>query len=73
MHTNHTLNCIMPPHLLDRLSQSNNREIRDAAMRTMLTTAELRGGRDATPALVAAAALSTSEHGRQDHIRRPAW
>jgi Zn-dependent metalloprotease len=40
------LNCIIPPYLLNRLLDSENAEIRDAALGTLLTTARLRGQRE---------------------------
>ncbi|MGE0260304.1 MAG: M4 family metallopeptidase [Alphaproteobacteria bacterium] len=39
------VNCILPPHLLRRLLDSRNAEIRHAALNTLLSTARLRGER----------------------------
>ncbi|MEU6759477.1 M4 family metallopeptidase [Streptomyces sp. NPDC046685] len=39
------LNCIIPPYLLKRLLESEDSEVRQAALDTMLTTARLRGER----------------------------
>ncbi|MEU7067835.1 M4 family metallopeptidase [Streptomyces sp. NPDC053429] len=39
------LNCIIPPYLLKRLLESDDSEVRRAALGTMLTTARLRGER----------------------------
>lgn len=39
------LNCITPPHLLKKLLESKDRDIREAAMRTLISTAVLRGER----------------------------
>jgi Zn-dependent metalloprotease len=39
------INCIMPPHILKKLSENPDPRIRDAAFKTMLTTANLRGVR----------------------------
>ncbi|MFI1991735.1 M4 family metallopeptidase [Actinoplanes sp. NPDC020271] len=39
------LNCIMPPFILTRLLDSDNADIRKAALSTLLTTAQLRGER----------------------------
>jgi len=39
------LNCITPPYLLKQLLESKDRNIRDAALNTLLTTARLRGER----------------------------
>jgi Zn-dependent metalloprotease len=63
MCTSRGLNCITPPHLLDRLVQSDDREIREAAIRTLVASAEMRGQRSVVPAMVAA--LATPTHGRR--------
>jgi Zn-dependent metalloprotease len=39
------LNCITPPHLLKKLLESKDRDIREAAYNTLLATARLRGER----------------------------
>jgi Zn-dependent metalloprotease len=39
------VNCIIPPHLLRRLLDSSNTEIRHAALNTLISTARLRGER----------------------------
>ena len=39
------LNCITPPHILLRLIESHDKDIRQAALNTLLTTARLRGER----------------------------
>jgi Zn-dependent metalloprotease len=39
------LNCIIPPHLLRRLLESQSKEVRQAAMNTLLNSARLRGQR----------------------------
>ena len=39
------INCIVPPHILLRLAQSEKKEMRQIAMRTLLTTTRLRGQR----------------------------
>ncbi|GHB50783.1 metalloprotease [Streptomyces cirratus] len=39
------LNCIIPPYLLKKLLKSDDSEVRQAALDTMLTTARLRGER----------------------------
>ena len=41
----HCLNCITPPHLLRKLLDSHDKEIRQAALSTLLTTERLRGER----------------------------
>lgn len=41
-----SINCIMPPHLLDKLLKSDRQEVRDAAMKTLLATTQLRGQRE---------------------------
>jgi Zn-dependent metalloprotease len=57
------LNCIMPPHLLDRLVQSDDRDVRDAAIRTLVASAQMRGKRSVVPAM--AVALATPTQGRR--------
>jgi Zn-dependent metalloprotease len=44
--TCHCLHCITPPYLLQRLLESNDQDIRNAALNTLITTARLRGERD---------------------------
>ncbi len=39
------LNCITPPHLLKKLLESKDRDVREAAYNTLLATARLRGER----------------------------
>ncbi len=41
------MHCIVPPHMLDKLLENNDRNIRDAALATLLTTSHLRGERSA--------------------------
>ncbi|MGW6688040.1 M4 family metallopeptidase [Streptomyces sp. NPDC054961] len=43
--TSPRLNCIVPPYLLKRLLESEDGEVRQAALDTLLTTARLRGER----------------------------
>jgi len=57
------INCITPPHLLKKLLESSDGRIRDAALRTLLTTAHLRGERTIRGLLASAALLSS--HGRR--------
>jgi Zn-dependent metalloprotease len=45
MNRAHRLNCIIPPHLLDKLLESEDSEVRQDALNSLLTTARLRGGR----------------------------
>jgi Zn-dependent metalloprotease len=40
-----SLNCITPPHLLKKLLESKDRDIREAAFNTLLATARVRGER----------------------------
>jgi len=51
------INCITPPHILKKLLDNSDNRIRDAALRTLMTTARLRGQRSVF-ALVPAAAAS---------------
>ena len=64
MFNNHCrcINCITPPHILKKLLDNSDNRIRDAALRTLLATARLRGQRS-VQGLVAAAAASA--HGRR--------
>lgn len=39
------LNCITPPHILKKLLQSGDTDVRDAALNTLLATQQLRGER----------------------------
>jgi Zn-dependent metalloprotease len=55
MTRNGRINCIIPPHLLNRLLESDDSEARRVALDTMLTTARLRGEREIRPSLVGAA------------------
>ncbi|MET9960004.1 M4 family metallopeptidase [Streptomyces sp. NPDC006326] len=50
------LNCIIPPYLLKRLLESEDGEVRQAALDTLLTTARLRGERGVRAAFAGAAA-----------------
>jgi Zn-dependent metalloprotease len=51
------LNCIVPPHLLEKLLRSDDGEVHQAALATMLTTASLRGERAVRASFAGAAAL----------------
>jgi Zn-dependent metalloprotease len=61
MFSNHCrcINCITPPHLLKKLLENSDSKIRDAALRTLLTTARLRGERNVRGLLASAAAGSS--------------
>lgn len=52
MFNSHPLNCIVPPHLLDKLLKSDDAAIRGAAMRTLITSGALRGARKVRPSFV---------------------
>ncbi|MBO4224729.1 M4 family metallopeptidase [Bradyrhizobium neotropicale] len=54
------INCITPPHILKRLLENPDSRIRDAALRTLLTTSRLRGERRAL-GLAAFAAAAPSQ------------
>ncbi|WP_371614354.1 M4 family metallopeptidase [Streptomyces sp. NBC_00454] len=56
------LNCIIPPYLLKKLLESEDAEVRQAALDTMLTTARLRGERAVRSSFAGAAAPG---HGRR--------
>ena len=49
---NRPLNCFLPPHILNRLLESSDAEIREAARTTLLTTTRLRGQREILGSLV---------------------
>ncbi|MGW7100064.1 M4 family metallopeptidase [Streptomyces sp. NPDC054838] len=53
------LNCIIPPHLLKKLLESDDSEVRQAALDTMLTTARLRGERAVRASFAGPAATAT--------------
>jgi Zn-dependent metalloprotease len=50
----------MPPHILDKLLQNKDKDIREAAMKTLLVTAQLRGERGVRASLGIAAAMGGS-------------
>ncbi|MFF5860285.1 M4 family metallopeptidase [Streptomyces sp. NPDC012751] len=50
------LNCIIPPHLLDKLLTNDDSEVRKAALHTLLTTTRLRGERTVRSSFIGAAA-----------------
>lgn len=56
------LNCITPPHILKRLLESKEEEIRRAALNTLLSTARLRGERAVR---AAAGFLASPSRGRR--------
>jgi Zn-dependent metalloprotease len=49
------LNCITPPHLLKKLAESNDKDVRRAALKTLMASSQMRGRRSAVAGLVAAA------------------
>src|SRR4051812_23039808 len=57
------INCITPPHILKKLIDNSDSRIRDAALRTLLSTSRLRGERAVRGLL--APALAPSTHGRR--------
>ena len=50
------LNCIVPPHILDRLAESSDAAVREAARQTLLSTARLRGEREVRAGLLGVSA-----------------
>jgi Zn-dependent metalloprotease len=56
--------CITPPHILKRLLQSSDPDVRDAALSTLLTTAELRGERTVRASMVGSLSSSPSDGSR---------
>jgi len=57
------INCITPPHMLKKLLENPDSKIRDAALRTLLSTSRLRGERAIRGLIVSAAPASA--HGRR--------
>ena len=57
------INCITPPHILNKLLDNPDKKIRDAALQTLLTTSRLRGERAVRGMLTPAVAASA--HGRR--------
>ncbi|MFJ3880102.1 M4 family metallopeptidase [Streptomyces sp. NPDC090077] len=51
------INCIIPPYILDRLMESEDAEVRQAALDTLLTTARLRGERSLRAGLAGLSAV----------------
>jgi Zn-dependent metalloprotease len=58
-----TLNCILPPHILRRLLESGDAQVREAALNTLLATTRLRGERAVRGLL--AAGMAAPAHGRR--------
>lgn len=48
--THRCLNCITPPHLLQKLLQHKDKDVRQSALRTLLATTRMRGERTVTAA-----------------------
>jgi Zn-dependent metalloprotease len=63
------LNCITPPHMLKKLLESKDKDIRQAALNTLLSTARLRGERSLRASFAAVApgssqrTISDCQHG----------
>lgn len=53
-----SLNCIMPPYLLEKLLDNSDGAVREAAMSTLLSTARLRGERSVRAGLTGTAGAS---------------
>jgi Zn-dependent metalloprotease len=56
MRTPRCLNCVMPPYLLKKLLESKDRDVREAAFNTLMTTARLHGERSVRAATFVAPA-----------------
>lgn len=52
---NHPVNCIVPPHMLERIAENGTPAQRDMAVKTLITSGEMRGRRLAMSEFVAAA------------------
>jgi len=59
--TCHCLNCITPPHLLRKLLESDDRDIRQSALNTLLMTERLRGERTVRAALGVGVTVTPSQ------------
>ena len=62
MTASRALNCIVPPHILDKLLDNDDAAVRGAAMRTLLTTTRLRGQREVRATMLG---ISAPTHGRR--------
>src|SRR5689334_6255284 len=40
------INCIVPPHMLEKMLNSSNKDVRDSAVRTLTESARIRGERE---------------------------
>lgn len=58
-HRRRLLNCVTPPYLMEKLLESKDSAIRDAALNTLLNTAQLRGERSVRAMTFAAPAPDT--------------
>src|SRR5215212_7068764 len=58
------LSCITPPHILEKLLDSDDSDIRQAALNTLLTTARLRGERSIRASLAPSAAPPNGRAGQ---------
>jgi Zn-dependent metalloprotease len=54
------IHCIVPPHVLRALSESKDRRVREAALRTMLASARIRAQREIIGGVRAALAATTA-------------
>ena len=61
--TRRPVNCITPPHLLQKLLESDDQDIRRAALNTLLSNAHLRGERAVRATL--AGAITAPDNGRR--------
>ena len=48
------INCIVPPHMLDAMVNSDDQQVRESALRTLATSARIRGEREIVGAIRAA-------------------
>src|SRR5688572_24133961 len=40
------INCIVPPHILEKMLESQDQRVQDAALRTIITSERIRGERE---------------------------
>lgn len=62
------INCIVPPHILEKMLESQDQQVKDAALRTIITSERIRGEREILgPIRSAVFANATGEKRRSIH------
>jgi Zn-dependent metalloprotease len=54
------INCLVPPHILNKLLESKNKEVRQSALQTMLLSARIRGERNVQQSITGLGASGNS-------------